>query len=533
MRRWVPPTVVLLTCALLAGSVYAAERVGLPAPDRGAAAAYLPEDGFAAHVTEDRGDGRTRTQVVESARGNGLTLVQGLTFVFGALMLQSLVELPADVAPGATWTGRGEVLTGVMAETTLTYTSTFRAEAADGGCLRVSGEVAYAGAAGTPGETERHRKLWCPGRGMVEAELVARTGTVTTRPVAPPPPPERATVRPPVRWTDPAGWTVRTFRVGTVDPNFGDYPQMVGAPTLVPPVVTASGDLYRVTQAGDLVGSTPHTGDLWRSTARMHPGGVVLTVSSFGEVFVVTTSRRQAVGYTADGIRLWTLDLPEIVKIAADRASTTEAVLCDIAGGLRRVDLRTGVVRWQRDVGHGVELPPVVAGGRLVVNDTGSRQTAYDLETGEQIWRTERSAAATAYAGGVLYAVDREALEAIDPADGSLRWRRVADGTLAQLATVDDRAVVATGLGTTIVGPDGTEVARLTPYAELTVAPGYVVGWTKTTAEAWTADGRRRAGWTPSGELFSQALAQPVAEPAGLRLPYLDWRLDTWSAAHE
>lgn len=449
----------------------------------------------------------------------------------GRAFRPALVELPADVVPGATWSGRGQVLTGVLAETRLSYTSTFRAEAAAGGCLRVSGEVAYANAPGTPGETERHRKLWCPGRGLVEAELQAGAGVVTTRTVAPPPSPERVTVRPPVRWTDPAGWTVRTNRVGTVDPNFGDYPQMVGAPTLVPPVVSASGDLYRVTQSGDLVGSTPHTGDLWRSTARMHPGGAVLTVSSFGEVFVVTTSRRQAVGYTADGIRLWTLDLPEIVKVAANRAGPAEAVLCDIAGGLRRVDLRTGAVRWQRDVGQGVELSPVVAGDRLVVSDLGNRQTAYALATGKQIWRTERSARATAYAGGVLFAVDREALEAIDPADGSLRWRRVADGTLAQLATVDDRAVVSTELATTIFGPDGTEVARLPPYTELTVAPGHLVGWTKTTAEAWTADGRRRAGWTPPAELFTKAIAQPVAEPAGLRLPYLTWQLDIWSAA--
>lgn len=382
-------------------------------------------------------------------------------------------------------------------------------------------------AGGQAGAIEQHYKRWCPGRGIVEQHLTVGAVRTDAVVVAPPPPPDRPTVSPPISWPDPTRWTVQTFQTRTID-AFGEE-SMAGSPTLVPPVRTASGDFYRVVQqTGDVVRFTPHTADSWRSAARMHPGGSVLTVSGFGELVVVTTSRRQAVGYTSDGIRLWTVDLPEIVTIAADRAGPTEGLLCDTGGGLRRFDLRTGAVRWQRDVGYGVDLSPAVGDGRVVVADSGGRQTAYALGDGTELWRTERAAGGTVFAGPVLVGTDRDALEAVDPADGSVRWRRVADGAVNQLATAGDRVVLATTRATWIVAPDGTEIARLPPYVEVTTSDGYLVGWTRTRAEAWTLDGRRLAEWTPP-ELFTRSTAQPFAAPGGLRVAYVTWQLDVWA----
>lgn len=359
--------------------------------------------------------------------------------------------------------------------------------------------------------------------------MQAGTVTLSTRTVPPPALPARPTTNPAIRWPDPGRWSVRSFQTGTVDLNFGNYPQMAESPTLVPPVVTASGDLYyRVTQqTGDVVGFTPHTAELWRSTARMHPGGSVLSLAAFGDVLVVTTSRRQVVGYTADGIRLWTLDLAEIANAAAVRASDTEVLVSDLGGGLHRVDLRTGTVRWSRSVGFDVALPPAVGGDRVVVTDRGGRQTAYALATGDQLWRTERLAAGTAFTGLMLVQFDRDLLEGIDPADGSVRWRRAADGSFNQLAVAGDRAVVATDTATWVVAPDGTEIARLPPYPNLTVTAGHIVGWTSARGEVWTIDGQRLADWTPP-PLFTQIIPGLVAVPTGVLVAYGTWSIDVW-----
>ena len=78
------------------------------------------------------------------------------------------------------------------------------------------------------------------------------------------------------------------------------------------PVRTQSGLVVRpLMTPTDLVG-TRRLGPNWASVWRAHPGGTLVTLASFGNVIVVTTSERRLVAYTDTGARLWSRELGEV-----------------------------------------------------------------------------------------------------------------------------------------------------------------------------------------------------------------------------
>lgn len=86
---------------------------------------------------------------------------------------------------------------------------------------------------------------------------------------------------------------------------------------------------------------------------------------------------------------------------------------------------------------------------------------------------------------------------------------------------------MATDTATWVVAPDGTEIARLPPYPNLTVTAGHIVGWTSARGEVWTIDGQRLADWTPP-PLFTQIIPGLVAVPTGVLVAYGTWSIDVW-----
>ena len=99
----------------------------------------------------------------------------------------------------------------------------------------------------------------------------------------------------------------------------------------------------------------------------MHPGGTVLSLTVFGDVLVVTTSRRQVVAYSASGVRLWQHDLDEVAFRGPVRVDHTAVALVDNGGTVRLLDLRSGAERWRRDVGAEVTSVPVGALSAVVI----------------------------------------------------------------------------------------------------------------------------------------------------------------------
>jgi outer membrane protein assembly factor BamB len=354
---WLPLLVVIMVTVLVAGGLLAADHSGA-ATARTAATRFVPSDGSVRYLQRDTTIGAVTTSsrhVQESARQGGALVIGGLDFTLGTAVVgavgmgqldrmafwrttetmignlgssqqhirvyridgsvelvaesdqggadvysPALVELPEDVSVGDTWSNEGTI-------GSRRYHSEFRAAAAEPGCLQVSGNVKESTAAGQPGTTRAVAKTWCEGRG-VRLEETSR-GKLVTRVESAPKPSADPTLRTADEewvWSDPAAWRRRGFDLMSYDASLGSG-MMTGAPGQLPPVVTASGLVFRTTSGDDLVATTPKTVDRWTSLWRMHPGGTVLSVAAFGDVVVATTSRREVVGYSDAGVRLWSV----------------------------------------------------------------------------------------------------------------------------------------------------------------------------------------------------------------------------------
>src|SRR3954452_6929721 len=114
-----------------------------------------------------------------------------------------------------------------------------------------------------------------------------------------------------------------------------------------------------------------------------------MSVSGFGNVIIATTSNRQIDAYSDAGVRLGQLTLDDLGPTAPARIDETDAVIVDLAGEIRRFDVATGALRWQRNVGSDVNVPPAVGAGVIVIMDRGGTPTAIDQSTGETRWNVD------------------------------------------------------------------------------------------------------------------------------------------------
>lgn len=577
--RWLPTLVVVLVTVLVAGGLVAADRVG--ASTRvSAATAYVPTDGSAAYQQRSTTVGSetaTTTLVQESAWQNGATVIGGLDWTLGVkvvgvlgakpfeqtrfwrttgseignlgssqqqvrvyrvddaveLLAESdqggadvyspaLVELPADVADGAAWSGEGSV-------GTRRYRSEFRATAAEPGCLDVRGTIAETTATGQPGTSRTVQRTWCERRGVVTEQIVRGGVTVRTDTVAAPAAdPTLRTVTEPWTWSDPERWKRRDFDLMSADASLGSGP-MAGSPGAVPPVLTASGLVIRTTSGDDLVATTPKTVDRWTSLWRMHPGGTLLSLAAFGDVLVATTSRRTAVAYSDAGVRLWTLALDDVAFWAPVRVDDRRVVVADAAGGVRVVDLLTGAVAWQQRVPAQVSGPPVADSRAVVVFDAGGRTTAYAADSGEQRWVVDLPSTRGVILGDTLAVRNAATLEGLDLQTGRHRWLLPQTGTLDDLATVGDTLVAATQLGSFVIDEQGVVRRELPAYENVDVVGDTMVGWGRTEAEFRGPDGSVLAVVdTPDLSLASSGVP-PLVYRQGVIVFGRAWTFTSWS----
>ena len=577
--RWLPLLAVLLVTVLVAGGLFAAEHVGA-ATSSPEALRYVPVDGRATYqqrTTTVGGETVSSTLVQESAIQTGLQVLGGLDWSLGVkvsgvvgsehvermrfwrttsseignlgssqqnvrvyridgpveLIAESdqggadvyspaLVELPAEVAPGDTWSGAGKV--GSRG-----YRSDFRAAAAEPGCLRVTGTVAETTATGRPGTTREVRKTWCERRAVVLEEIVrgevsVRVDTVS-RPAADP---TLRTVGEPWSWSDPARWRRRDFDLMSADASLGSGP-MAGTPAQVPPVLTASGLIIRTTSGDDLVATTPKTVDRWTSLWRMHPGGTIVSVATFGDVVLATTSRRELVAYSDAGIRLWSQPLQDVAFWAPVRVDDRRVAVADAAGSVRVLELLSGDVAWQQEVNTQVS-GPLVADGRVVVAfDAGGRASAYAADTGAQRWAVDLTSTRGVILGDTLVVRQDATLEALDLATGRHRWLLSQTGTLDALTTFGDTVVAATQLGTSVIDEHGTIRRELPAYEWVSVVGDTMVGWGRTEAEFRDRDGAVLATVDTPDLTLKNAGVQPLPYRQGVFVFGGDWTFSSWS----
>ena len=580
---WLPLLAVIMVTVLVAGGLFVNERSGADArraADADAASRFLPGDGtvgYQQRTTTVGGATTSSKHVQESARQGGALVLAGLDFTLGTAVLKvvgfdgldrmsfwrttgsmlenlgssqqqvrvyrvdgdialvaesgpgaadvytpALVALPARVVAGDTWSSAGSV--GARR-----YRSEFRAAAAESGCLQVDGSIEESSTAGQAAVSRRVSRLWCEGRGIVtEQTTVGQVSTVTE--TTSPPSPDRTlrTADEQWSWGDPATWRQRDFDLLSADHSLGSG-IMTGSASQVPPVVTASGLVFRVTNGDDLVATTPKTVDRWISLWRMHPGGTVLSMAAFGDVLVVSTSQRELVGYSDAGIRLWSVTLDDVAWWAPQRVDERRVAVGDAAGGVRVLDLLSGEVSWQQRVETQVSGPVVADAQHVVVLDAGGGTTAFAADTGDQQWSREIPGERAAILGEVVVVRNQGTLEALDLQTGRHRWMLSRPGTLDALQPYGDVLLAATQLGTIAVDERGVVVQRLPAYERLTVVGDLVVGWGATEAEI------RRRDWTvlatidtPDASL-AHALGPTLAYRQGVMLFGRGWTFTTWS----
>lgn len=577
--RWLPLLVVITVTVLVAGGLWSADR--LAGGTRSTATArFLPADGSVTYQRRDSTSGGETTSskhVQESARQSGSLILGGLDATLGqavagvvgldhldrvrfwrttgtmignlgnsqqdvrvyevddgvALVAASdqsgadvyspaLVELPADVAAGDTWSGEGTV-------GSRHYRSEFAAAAAEPGCLRVSGTIAESttgGATATPRQVER---TWCQGRGLVREQSRQGRTIIRTEAVAP------FSIDPTLRtadeswtWSDPAGWRRRDFDLLSADATLGSG-GMTGAPAQIPPVLAASGLVLRGTSGDDIVATTPKTVDRWTTLWRMHPGGTLLSLSTFGDVVVATTSRRQAVGYSDAGVRLWTLDLDDVAWWAPVRVDRRLVAVGDAAGAVRLLDVLTGQVRWRVSVGAQLSAPLAADSSTVVALEAGGSTSGWAVDTGAQRWSRDLPGSRVTVFGETAVVSNQATLEALDLATGRHRWLLPQAGTLDAMQPFGDELLVATQLRTVAVDERGGIVATLPAYERLTVVGDVVVGWGATQAELRDHSGAVLTRIDTPDATLARALPATLAYRQGVIVFGHSWTFTTWS----
>lgn len=135
-------------------------------------------------------------------------------------------------------------------------------------------------------------------------------------------------------------------------------------------------------------------------------------------------------------------DGPFLVPPAADGRAL---YAIDAGGTLLAFDLQQGRVRWRAPLGGITRSAPVLADGRVLVAVTDSVRTvayAFDLASGEQVWRTRLAPSPTGAAYTLLHSgrffVTAGALAALDPASGATVWSSAGPLIAVQLAAAGD-----------------------------------------------------------------------------------------------
>jgi outer membrane protein assembly factor BamB len=579
---WLPLVVFGLVAVLVAAAAFVASSVGVAARST-AAADYLPSDGA---VSYERTDTTRELQsvvgiaVTESARLSGVAGLLSTDGAFASKMLAAaypdrdririlrtmttaindpaataqtvrfyrvnsgvelmgvstpsegyvynpaLVVLPANVRPGSHWNGAGS------AGDTLDYRSELRAEASGGDCLSVEGEVRYLSKEGQLGRVMTVSQTWCQREGLVaESQSFADVRTASSR-IDPPVPSVQTTTNAPIRWTAPERWTSKSMSTISINPTFGQGP-MVGSPSpAVTPVRTESGLIIRPTSgSADLVATTPKTLTEWTSIWRAHPGGTVLSLSAFGNVIIATTSNRQMVAYSDVGVRLWQLALDDLAPTAPVRTSGHEAVLVDLGGEVRKFDLVTGVVLWQRGVGSDVNVSPAVGAGVVVVMDRRGTTTAFEVSSGKPRWSLEMQGNAAVIIGETVVVIQDQTAHALSTVTGVHRWVRPIFGTLTDMVNFASQFVVAMKSQSVILSGEGAVTQRLGPVLTLTATQDHLVAWGPDEALVIARDGKIITRWGLPALTLALQDRPALATSQSVLLFSNDWTFQVWDDA--
>ena len=370
-----------------------------------------------------------------------------------------LLEVPADVHDGSSWSGAG----GATADGAISYASDLTAAATGAhGCLRVTGHVDLR-EDGQELQDLPIDEAWCPGRGVTGEDPAAG------------PPAFDASAAPVAAATGPvdAGdWQVRT-RPPVLADSVADAVDTGGVPSLgldVPPAATADGGLVVANTPGrDVLGLTPAHEALVRSWVG-HPGGAVTALGTSGQLTVAGSTTRDVDAYGPRGGWLWDRPLSDVMVASPLAVDAGHLVLTSLAGDVEVVDPATGRHRWAARMSDQVRVAPATDGEHVVVGDVAGQVSVFTASSGGIRWTVEgQPVQAAGIVGDTVVVLAGPHVIGYRLDDGRRRWAAPIDGLL-------DAAVV--DLGPTVVAASGDETLGLDA---------------DTGAVRWSADGADRA----------------------------------------
>jgi outer membrane protein assembly factor BamB len=444
----------------------------------------------------------------------------------GRVYLTGRLELPADPRDGSTWSSTGYLVAVVKGKLgdVVAYTSQgsaakpSEADLASAGCLDVTVDETSQDVVATSART------WCPSKGIVRFAHGSQTFTVGDAPAVTVP--VTASAFP---W-DRAG-SAMTSTMSLTPAGVQLIPSFMTRPG-----VLASGRLVgALKQANDVVAIDPEktTSELDGSVWRAHPGGVIQTCVTLGELTVVTTSERRAVAYGPTGVTAWTASLPDTASTPAVEFGGN-VVIATVNGTVQALSATTGLPVWRASMPSVLQVRPTVGADVLVAADetgtlvafgtdghelwrttdlpidsfavssgvlvTAERGAAtlrgYDVATGTKLWRTWEPALVHSLndLDGVVAAYTTGGVKAFEPSTGSLLW--FSQETLIDATVVGDRVLVVTPDSVLAIDRDGHESAR------------WLHGLSKLPAlTVWVAAGPDRLVAVTSSQLFRGIVA--------------------------
>lgn len=403
--------------------------------------------------------------------GRGVSMLASIGGEVGFSYSPAIVMLPADAAPGATWEGEGAAMPADL----LRYRMTGELARADDGCLLATTDTRYLDP-GTGAEllAISESATWCPGRGIVRDEGVVAGERVSFTSAELP---ELGGLGDPVAtegvvadWTTASGWRSRPLALQVSDPVYGESPQGVPLDGLTAPTpdggfVAALGSrLARYTVEGAT--ATRH----WVAS----PGGDMLTLTTMGEVTLVSTTERRLLAYDGRGARLWATRFPDVVAAVPVAAPDGDVAVVSLDGTVRRIDLATGETVWSAALRTDVSEPLAVDAEVVVAVDRGGAVLARSLADGTERWSVELPSAERAVAGDGTVAVQgaNSDIWALDALDGSVHWDSDHAGIARSLRVVDGWVVSQSDEGTVAWAAADGERMWSSPATEALLSDG-------------------------------------------------------------
>jgi outer membrane protein assembly factor BamB len=160
---------------------------------------------------------------------------------------------------------------------------------------------------------------------------------------------------------------------------------------------------------------------------------------------------------------------------------------------MQNLALNTGALKrvWSADIGTGTtdELPltaqPIVADGKVFTLDTESQLSAFDAQSGKNIWRVnvrkkkEKDdpviSGGVSFGGGVLYVTNGyDEVLALKPADGSVFWRKKIGAPSRSAPTILDQRVFVSTLDNRLLALNAVNGEVLWEYTGLSESAGLI-----------------------------------------------------------